>query len=82
MVDLQLDGVSRRLLSKYANILSRTILRSKINDLTGGFNLLSKEVVGEIINLGPSSNGYTFLMEVKNLIEKKDLKLKKFPLPL
>ena len=66
--------------SKYANILSRTILRSKINDLTGGFNLLSREVVNEIINLGPSSNGYTFLMEVKNLIEKKGFKIKEVPI--
>ena len=73
-------SIERRLLSKYANILSRTILRSKINDLTGGFNLLSKEVVGEIINLGPSSNGYTFLMEVKNLIEKKGFKIKEVPI--
>ena len=73
-------SIERRLLSKYANILSRTILRSKINDLTGGFNLLSKEVVGEIINLGPSSNGYTFLMEVKNLIEKKKFKIKEVPI--
>ena len=73
-------SIERRLLSKYANILSRTILRSKINDLTGGFNLLSKEVVSEIINLGPSSNGYTFLMEVKNLIEKKGYKIKEVPI--
>lgn len=73
-------SVERRLLSKYANILSRTILRSKINDLTGGFNLLSREVVSEIINLGPSSNGYTFLMEVKNLIEKKGFKIKEVPI--
>ena len=73
-------SVERRLLSKYANILSRTILRSKINDLTGGFNLLSREVVNEIINLGPSSNGYTFLMEVKNLIEKKGFKIKEVPI--
>ena len=73
-------SVERRLLSKYANILSRTILRSKINDLTGGFNLLSREVVSEIINLEPSSNGYTFLMEVKNLIEKKGFKIKEVPI--
>ena len=73
-------SIERRLLSKYANILSRTILRSKINDLTGGFNLLSREVVSEIINLGPSSNGYTFLMEVKNLIEQKGFKIKEVPI--
>ena len=73
-------SIERRLLSKYANILSRTILRSKINDLTGGFNLLSREVVSEIINLGPSSNGYTFLMEIKNLIEKKGFKIKEVPI--
>ena len=73
-------SIERRLLSKYANILSRTILRSKINDLTGGFNLLSREVVSEIINLEPSSNDYTFLMEVKNLIEKKGFKIKEVPI--
>ena len=73
-------SIYRRLLSKYANILSRAILSSKINDLTGGFNLLSREVVREIINLGPSSNGYTFLMEIKNLIEKKGFKIKEVPI--
>ena len=65
----------RRLLSKYANILSRTILNSHIKDLTGGFKILSRKVIEEIIKSKPKSNGYTFQMEVNNLIEKKDLKL-------
>tara|TARA_B100002019_G_C21245375_1_gene587968 strand:+ start:1104 stop:1805 length:702 start_codon:yes stop_codon:yes gene_type:complete len=70
----------RRLLSKYANILSKTILKSNINDLTGGFKILSKKVVAEIIKFKPSSNGYTFQIEINNFVEKKSFKIIEVPI--
>ncbi len=70
----------RRLLSKYANILSKTILNSHINDLTGGFKILSRKVIEEIVKSKPKSNGYTFQIEVNNLIEKKGFKIIEIPI--
>jgi dolichol-phosphate mannosyltransferase len=70
----------RRLLSKYANILSKSILRSNINDLTGGFKILSRDVIAEILKSKPSSNGYTFQIEVNNLIERKKFKIIEVPI--
>ena len=70
----------RRLLSKYANILSKSILRSNINDLTGGFKILSRNVIAEILKSKPSSNGYTFQIEVNNLIERKKFKIIEVPI--
>ena len=73
-------SIYRKLLSKYANLLSKTILNSNINDLTGGFKLLNQKVVKEIIKSQPSSNGYTFQIEVNNLIEKKDFNILEVPI--
>ena len=70
----------RRLLSKYANILSKTILGSHIKDLTGGFKILSRKVIEEIVKSKPKSNGYTFQIEVNNLIEKKGFKIIEIPI--
>ncbi len=70
----------RRLLSKYANILSKSILRSSINDLTGGFKILSREVIKEIVKSKPSSNGYTFQIEVNSFIERKKFKTIEVPI--
>ena len=73
-------SIYRKLLSKYANLLSKIILNSNINDLTGGFKLLNQKVVKEIIKSQPSSNGYTFQIEVNNLIEKKDFNILEVPI--
>ena len=37
-----------------------------------------KEVIYEILKFQPSSNGYTFQIEVNNFVESKILKLKKY----
>ena len=70
----------RRLLSKYANILSKTVLNSNIRDLTGGFKILNRKVISEILNSKPTSNGYTFQIEVNNFIEKKGFKIIEIPI--
>lgn len=71
---------SRKSLSKYANILTKIVLKSKINDLTGGFKCLNKEVICEIVKFQPSSNGYTFQIEVNNFVESKNFKIKEVPI--
>ena len=67
-------------LSKYANIFSKLVLKSNINDLTGGFKCFEKEVIYEILKFQPSSNGYTFQIEVNNFVESKNFKIKEVPI--
>lgn len=73
-------GLYRRLLSKYANKVSKTVLRSNINDLTGGFKLLNKKVVSKIMETKPKSNGYTFQIEINIIIEKNLFAIKEVPI--
>ena len=70
----------RKSLSKYANLLTRIVLESKINDLTGGFKCFNKEVICEIVKFQPSSNGYTFQIEVNNFVESKNFTIKEVPI--
>ncbi len=73
-------GLYRRLLSKYANKVSKTLLGSNINDLTGGFKLLDKKVVSKIMEAKPKSNGYTFQIEINQIIEKNLFTIKEVPI--
>ena len=73
-------GLYRRLLSKYANKVSKNVLRSNINDLTGGFKLLNKKVVSKIMETKPKSNGYTFQIEINQIIEKNFFTIKEVPI--
>ncbi len=73
-------GTFRKLLSKYANKLAKISLNSKIQDLTGGFKLMNREVVSKIVDSQPKSNGYTFQIEVNQIIEKNLFKIKEVPI--
>ena len=73
-------GLYRRLLSKYANKLSKIVLKSNINDLTGGFKLLHKKVVLKIMETKPKSNGYTFQIEINQIIENNLFTIKEVPI--
>jgi dolichol-phosphate mannosyltransferase len=70
----------RKSLSKYANLLTKIVLKSKINDLTGGFKCFNREVICEIVKFQPSSNGYTFQIEVNNFVESKNFTTKEVPI--
>ncbi len=62
----------RKLLSSYANKLSRVLLRSKINDMTSGFRSYSSEALNEINYFSTKSDGYSFQIEMTiRSIEKK-----------
>ena len=73
-------SLHRKLLSKYANKISKFILRSNINDLTGGFRLVHKRVVSKIVESKPKSNGYTFLMEINQIVENNGFTIKEVPI--
>lgn len=73
-------SLHRKLLSKYANKISKFILRSNINDLTGGFRLVHKKVVSKIVESKPKSNGYTFQMEINQIVENNGFTIKEVPI--
>lgn len=55
--------LKRKLVSRGANFLSRTLLRPNISDVTGSFRLYKKPVLEKIIAV-TQSKGYVFQMEM------------------
>ena len=55
----------RKGISYCGNLYARIILRSKIKDLTGGFNLWRRKVLEKINFMEIISEGYTFQIELK-----------------
>ncbi|MEK9130357.1 MAG: polyprenol monophosphomannose synthase [Patescibacteria group bacterium] len=73
-------GILRNLMSLWANLSSKWILKLKTRDLTSGFRCYKKEVL-ENLNLKKiKSNGYSFLEEIIYLCERKNFKIKEIPI--
>jgi len=70
----------RKSLSKYANLLSKYLLKTKIKDTTSGFRIYSLKALNEINYLETTSNGYGFQIEMTYLISK--LNLNYFEVPI
>ncbi|MDA9645468.1 polyprenol monophosphomannose synthase [Candidatus Actinomarina] len=70
----------RQYLSKYANKLCGLVLKSKVKDQTSGFRLLNKKIIADIVVFSPKVNGYAFLVEITNFIEKSNYKIKEVPI--
>lgn len=58
-------GFSRKMLSRFAGVYARLILRSNFADFTGGFNGWSSGVLREIDLDSFRSDGYSFQLELK-----------------
>ncbi|NJP66188.1 polyprenol monophosphomannose synthase [Streptomyces spiramenti] len=59
-------GLHRRLLSGCGNRYAQTVLRSRVRDLTGGFNLWSAETLRRLRPATAGSTGYAFQVEIKH----------------
>lgn len=70
----------RKTLSKYANILAKYILKSKVNDLTSGFRSFSKNALNKIDFASTDTNGYGFQIEMVYLAEKNNLTINEVPI--
>ena len=70
----------RKLLSSYANKLSKVVLRSKINDMTSGFRSYSSEALNEINYFSTKSDGYSFQIEMTIRSIEKKLSIKEVPI--
>ncbi|WP_128379283.1 polyprenol monophosphomannose synthase [Streptomyces cavernae] len=58
-------GVHRQLLSRFANRYARTVLGTKIRDITAGFNLWSAQTLRDVDLATLDSAGYSFQVELK-----------------
>lgn len=70
----------RKYLSKYANLLSKYLIKTKIKDVTSGFRIYSLKALDKINYLETNSNGYGFQIEMTYLISK--LNLNYFEMPI
>jgi dolichol-phosphate mannosyltransferase len=73
-------GLGRRILSRGGSWYSRTILGTKIQDFTGGFNGWRREVLQAIDLKSVRSQGYAFQIELKYRASQKGFKLIEFPI--
>jgi dolichol-phosphate mannosyltransferase len=56
-------SLRRRIVSRGANLLSRTFIRAPVKDSTSGFRLISAKAVKGLMELRLSSKGYAFQVE-------------------
>lgn len=54
----------RRLLSRAGNVYARTMLGSRVNDLTGGFRAWDRDALQRVDPAGCESSGYAFQVEM------------------
>ena len=67
---------SRKLLSVVANLVARLLLGIKVNDMTSGFRIYSRDCLEDINYYDTKSNGYAFQIEMTLLacMNKKSIK--------
>lgn len=70
----------RRVLSFCGNFYCRTITRMPVYDCTGGFNVISAELLRKIDFSKMDMSGYAFIMEIKYLLYKAGGKFFEVPI--
>ncbi len=70
----------RSLLSKWANIYCRTVLKIRVRDMTAGFKLWQRSALQDIKLHTVRSNGYIFQVEMAYLSEKLGFHIIELPI--
>ena len=70
----------RKMLSSFANKLSKFLLKTKINDMTSGFRCYSNKALSEISYATTKSDGYAFQVEMSARAVQKQLSIKEAPI--
>ncbi len=70
----------RSLLSKWANIYCRSVLKIRVRDMTAGFKLWQRDALREIQLESIRSNGYIFQVEMAYLSEKLGFHIIELPI--
>jgi dolichol-phosphate mannosyltransferase len=73
-------SLSRLLLSYFANIYAKIVTGVPVNDLTGGFKCIKKEVLESVDFTKFSSNGYAFQIELNYSFYSNGFKIKELPI--
>lgn len=69
----------RRLISKGASWLSRTVLGLRVKDTTTGFKALTRSAVECLLAHPPQSTGFIFQVESLYILKKNDFKMVEVP---
>jgi len=72
--------LKRKILSIGGNIYSRIMLRSKINDITGGFKAIKAELLQKMTTSTISTTGYSFQIELYLRARSLDAKICEVPI--
>ena len=70
----------RKMLSSFANKLSKFLLRTKINDMTSGFRCYSNKALSVMSYETTKSDGYAFQVEMSARAVQKQLSIKEVPI--
>jgi dolichol-phosphate mannosyltransferase len=70
----------RKFLSKFANLSSRILLKSKTHDMTSGFRCYSSTSLKKIKYYNTQSDGYSFQIEMTMRCEVLKLKISEIPI--
>jgi glycosyltransferase involved in cell wall biosynthesis len=70
----------RRLLSRFANLYTRVLLRVPVNDCTAGFRCYSREVLEAVDPFAIRSSGYAFLEEMVWRVHKAGFRIVEIPI--
>lgn len=70
----------RSLLSRWANIYCRSVLKIRVRDMTAGFKLWQRNALREIKLESIRSNGYIFQVEMAYLSEKLGFRIIELPI--
>ena len=70
----------RKLLSVTANNIAKNLLNIKVNDMTSGFRIYSRECLKSINYENTKSNGYAFQIEMTLLVSINDRSIKEIPI--
>jgi len=73
-------SLHRKLLSKYANKISKLMLKSNINDMTSGFRSFSRYAIENINYHSTISNGYGFQIEMAHNVKLNNLSVLEVPI--
>ncbi|MBI4050478.1 MAG: polyprenol monophosphomannose synthase [Candidatus Doudnabacteria bacterium] len=70
----------RKFLSKWANMYAELITGVPVADLTAGFVVYRRDILGQILTRFEKSEGYAYQIEMKYLAHKLGAKIKEVPI--
>jgi dolichol-phosphate mannosyltransferase len=73
-------GLRRRLLSRFANAYTRTLLRLPVRDCTAGFRGFRREVIERVDPFTIRASGYSFLEEMVLRVARHGFRIAEIPI--